>query len=427
VTLKDYEACAYKVLHDSTMGVYPTSGEANDALSIVAKKHVHKLQAETKQIADEAGAASRTAKQAILADAAAEKWLLGSVSAIVGALAILIVIVLSRLIAGGIAGLRSGIDRLATEHDLTLRFDAAGRNDLGIMGAALNNMMQSMASVFGNVRLVSDGLKKLADGVSVSAHQLKSATNTQSESVGRMAAAAEQLSVSVDQISDQAGTVAASAATTAGTVREGEASTTAVSHMIVDLSAALRQSSDRVHVLSEHAAKIEELIQAIKDIADQTNLLALNAAIEAARAGEQGRGFAVVADEVRKLSERAGRSTGEISALLTNIHAEIGDVSQGIGNALEKMQATEEQARCVRDAFGRILSVADSFTRVTGDISTATREQSQSTRSIASDIEHVAQMSEENGAVAGGLADAASEMNKQALVLSNRIAEFKFS
>jgi hypothetical protein len=78
VTLKDYEACAYKVLHDSTMGVYPTSGEANDALSIVAKKHVHKLQAETKQIADEAGAASRTAKQAILADAAAEKWLLAA-------------------------------------------------------------------------------------------------------------------------------------------------------------------------------------------------------------------------------------------------------------------------------------------------------------------------------------------------------------
>jgi methyl-accepting chemotaxis protein len=193
------------------------------------------------------------------------------------------------------------------------------------------------------------------------------------------------------------------------------------------IAEAVNGTAGTIKDLEGYSDQISSIVQVIKDIADQTNLLALNAAIEAARAGEQGRGFAVVADEVRKLAERTGNSTQEIGAMIDKIQ-------QGTQRAVQEMEAgvkrVGEGVSLAHQAGDSVTGIRDSAQRVThavDDISLALKEQTVAARDIAQKVEHIAQGSEENSAAVAQTAASAHRLEQLASELNELASRFRIA
>jgi len=191
------------------------------------------------------------------------------------------------------------------------------------------------------------------------------------------------------------------------------------------ISGSVENSTHAVRVLGEQSQKISGIVGVIREIADQTNLLALNAAIEAARAGEQGRGFAVVADEVRKLAEKTTSSTQEISTM-------IGEIQQGTQTAVKHMELGTSQvekgvtvAAATGEAMNSIEAGAVKVLAAVDEISTALQEQATASNQISQGVERIAQMTEENSAAVNEVSRAAGELQKLATTLKGNVGRFK--
>jgi methyl-accepting chemotaxis protein len=187
----------------------------------------------------------------------------------------------------------------------------------------------------------------------------------------------------------------------------------------------IRESGASVAQLDESSKKIGGIIQVIKEVADQTNLLALNAAIEAARAGEQGRGFAVVADEVRKLAERTSKATGEIATL-------IGDIQGHIGGTVTGMQQANAQVAESLDLVGKtetaLRSIGDDSREVANNVQSiadAIREQDTAIHQVAANIEKIAHMAEENSSATASSNDTAVQLDRLSGALKESVSRFR--
>ena len=194
---------------------------------------------------------------------------------------------------------------------------------------------------------------------------------------------------------------------------------------MADVAKLVRESGDSVLRLDESSKKIGNIVQVIKDIAEQTNLLALNAAIEAARAGEQGRGFAVVADEVRKLADRTGTSTGEIAGLIKSIQDEIGGTVTSMRQANIHAATSLELVSNSSNALHTIDEEEQEVANDVQDISNALAEQDSAIRQVAVNIEQIAQMTESNNAAASKNNLTASELDDLAAELRNLVSMYK--
>jgi methyl-accepting chemotaxis protein len=275
------------------------------------------------------------------------------------------------------------------------------------------------------VQQTAEQLGQAATDVSSSAAQVSEGSIEQSSAASSMAAAIEEMTVGIDQIAEHAQT-AHEVSTESGVLSEEGGrivdGTVAEMQKIADT---VNQSATIIEELGRHSASISAIVNVIKEIADQTNLLALNAAIEAARAGEQGRGFAVVADEVRKLAERTTSSTQEISSM-------IGVIQKGTAGAVASMQAgvarVAEGVDLSRRAGASISRIKDGASRVRGDvsdISNSLREQSAASNEIARSVERIAQMSESNSAAVQGTARTARELERLATELQSEVKRFR--
>jgi methyl-accepting chemotaxis protein len=205
-----------------------------------------------------------------------------------------------------------------------------------------------------------------------------------------------------------------------GSERVGQASTA-----IRRMSETVTGASSRILALEERIGQVSSIANVIKEIANQTNLLALNAAIEAARAGEQGRGFAVVADEVRKLAERTSSATTEIEQMITDIQSDTSSAVGAMNAALPEVDQGVALAASAADALQAIETGARQTLHRVREIADATREQSAASTSIAQRVEEISNMVESTSENIRGAADAAIGLERIAVGLKDQIARFR--
>lgn len=282
--------------------------------------------------------------------------------------------------------------------DMTGQVDISGRDEMGEILCAVQSSKVLLGSVVDQIVSVSGNIDARAKHLSSTMSKVEKSSQSQSESAGSMAAAVEELTVSIDQVASNAGEVRQISDNSKTLAGNGGKVVQQVVGDMEKINAAVMNAANTIEDLGKKSEQIQNIVKSIKEIADQTNLLALNAAIEAARAGEQGRGFAVVADEVRKLAEKTSKSTQEISAMTESITGSTNEAVAEMEAAVEMVKAGSVLAGQAGAAIVEINDGALQVLHGVEDISNSIQEQSLAGREIAVNVEKVAQMSEENSA-----------------------------
>ncbi|HEY9101368.1 methyl-accepting chemotaxis protein [Chitinimonas sp.] len=274
--------------------------------------------------------------------------------------------------------------------------DRHSRNEMDGLALEINGMAGKLSELVQGVTDASHRVSESASLLKTQTSDIANASLDQSQSAAEMAAAVEQLSQSIAEVAAHTQSAQELAESVRRAASDGRGRIAASVQEMSEVSAAVDASAQAVVALGEHSKEITGIVSTIKDIAEQTNLLALNAAIEAARAGEQGRGFAVVADEVRKLAERTSLSTGEITQMVASIQAET-------LNAAERMQVVNQMTQhgvktveAAGDTLAAIASQTGKVVDIVADIADATREQTTASHAVAQTVERIANMAERN-------------------------------
>ncbi len=360
-------------------------------------------------------------------DAAFKKdaLLLGSLSAVV----LFVLILLGYLVRtsivrqlGGEPNEAAAIMHQVAAGDLTASVSNAPSDSL--LGA-LDNMVRTLRGLIGEINSGANQLVDNAEQIKHASEEVAIAAERQADATSAMAAAIEELTVSSNHISDSARETEHDSHEAMSLAAQGSERVEEATLAIKNIASTATEVSARIHALEERATQVSSIANVIKDIAGQTNLLALNAAIEAARAGEQGRGFAVVADEVRKLAERTSLATTEIEQMISGIQGETVDAVSAMNTALPEVERGVELAAYASDSLRSIEAGAHRTLDRVGEVASATREQSAASTSIAQRVEDIAQMVDQTTATIRGTADSAGHLEGIALNLKQQISRFK--
>ena len=317
------------------------------------------------------------------------------------------------------------ITRAARDKDFTGSIRVGTRDEVGLTAEAFNDLLKALQQSLGDVRHEIVKVDEATATLSQAASQAAQASAATSESSSSMAASLEELSVSITSVSDHT-REALALANQAGEHSEtgGSVIGSAVAAM-ADIAVEVRSVGATISELGQHSDRISSVVQVIKDVADQTNLLALNAAIEAARAGEQGRGFAVVADEVRKLAERTGKATGEIGGMIGDIQSRSKSAVLAMEGAISRLENGSELANRAGQAIAAIRSANSEVQRVFADIDEAMHEQGAASYDIAQKVEQVAQASEQSSVSVGISASEAANIRNLTNSMRTTVERFK--
>ena len=351
---------------------------------------------------------------------------LSGVAILLGILAIAVVgAVIGRSIVGGVVAVQRTIGRIETELDFSLRVPAKYRDELGQMARALNRLLERLQSSIGMIASSAAKVSAASASMTESSEQVARASEEQSNSAGSMAASIQELTVSINHVGERAGETKHSTTDAGQMAENGRAVVEQTIGHINAIADAVAQASQRIRELGEQSDRITSMVAVIREVADQTNLLALNAAIEAARAGEQGRGFAVVADEVRKLAERTAKSTQDITQMVDAVRNGAKSAEEGMQIAVERVAAGVSRSGEVSESIRMISESSHHTVVMVNEISGAISEQGTASTSIAQQIERIAQMAEECSAAAKGSADSARQLDHLAAEMARVVGEYK--
>ncbi|MGO9377140.1 MAG: methyl-accepting chemotaxis protein [Dissulfurispiraceae bacterium] len=348
---------------------------------------------------------------------------------IIGGITIALSILISMFITRSIVlPLQRGIDvadKIA-QGDLTCNdLDCKSKDEIGALSKSLNTMKASLSKMIGKFSDTASHVASSSEELSATVTQITKRVDEQANKAHQVATASTQMSQTVLDIAKNSSDIASSSLDTLKTANEGADVVNKTVNEVLEIARTVQELANLMRSLGDRSKQIGAIVSVIKDIADQTNLLALNAAIEAARAGEQGRGFAVVADEVRKLAEKTAHSTSEIGNMIKAIQDETDKAVISMEQGNQKVEVGVGLANEAGEGLHRIVESVQNLQGMVQQIASATDEMSTVSEQISSDIEVIADVSKETSASSTQIAQEAVNLSKLSVDLKNDASHFR--
>ncbi|MBF8795424.1 methyl-accepting chemotaxis protein [Pseudomonas monteilii] len=338
----------------------------------------------------------------------------------------LLVVLIARSIA---RPLQEAVQAMATiacgESDLTRRLDTHGRDEVTRLGEHFNRFNGKLQGVVGQLQGAAHALARSAEHVGDNAGQAQARSAQQSLQMDQVATAVNEVTYAVQDVAKTAEQAASEMQAAQRQVDHGQQAIHGSLQQIDRLSSTIDQAVQVIGELAGHSTRIGGVLEVIRSIAEQTNLLALNAAIEAARAGEQGRGFAVVADEVRLLAQRTAQSTAEIQAMIEHLQGQSEAAVRAIGTSSEASRQTVEQAREAGTSLDAISQALHNLTALNASIASATLQQAHVVEEINRNVLETAGLSQQTADAARQSSDAGASLARLSEELEQLLHQFR--
>jgi len=304
------------------------------------------------------------------------------------------------------------ISETARELATSARGLADGSDTISATMSQISGSITEVAHEAGLQSRSTDETHALIDQIANAIDQVSKGAVEQSRSMAETTGGMNQLASAIDKVADNAKTVLNVVSESSAVASRGQEAVEETILGMSRISETVTESANKIQELGQKSKQIGEIIEVIDDIAEQTNLLALNAAIEAARAGEHGKGFAVVADEVRKLAERSARATGEIAELIKGIQNETMQAVEAMEKGMSEVEAGSELAQHAGAAIGDIMESVNQVVSEIAEVSQAAEQISASSGKVASAMDQIAAITQENTAITEEVAASADQVVK---------------
>ena len=311
------------------------------------------------------------------------------------------------------------------EGDLTQRIDSGSKDELGVLSGWFDKFIERIQGTIRDVSEASTEVAAAATEIAASSEEMSQGMDNQNAQVAQISSAIEEMSASIGEVASKANEAASNADASGKAATEGGEVVSETIEGMNAIALAVREGASSVKALGAKSDEIGQIIEVINDIAEQTNLLALNAAIEAARAGEHGRGFAVVADEVRKLADRTTKATDEIGTSIEAIQTETEQAVKRMDAGTEQVSTGVSSAQKAGTSLGEIVESARQVATMVQTIAAATEEQGAAAGEISQNAEGIAAVTRESTEGARQAAEAATQLSERAETLKRLVSKFK--
>jgi methyl-accepting chemotaxis protein len=330
-----------------------------------------------------------------------------------------------RSITAPLDSLSSRFKAMTESNDLRVELDQERKDEIGALGLCLNTFVHKLHDILTQIRSSAEQVAEVTEEISASAKGQAQGAESQNDRASQVATAMQQMSATVIEVSENSNRAAEAARKASETARHGGKIVDETLAKMRLIAGAVTASAKKMEELGKSSDQIGRIIAVIDDIADQTNLLALNAAIEAARAGEQGRGFAVVADEVRKLAERTTTATKEIAQMIRTIQADMKSTVRAMEEGTIQVQDGVQSTVQAGDSLREIIHTAEQVGEMVTHIATAGTQQSATSEHVKERMQQIAILVNQTATEARNSAQACQGLSELAVDLQKMVGNFQ--
>ena len=361
-----------------------------------------------------------------------QQELVSSIIATTIAIALALIVIMAivgayftRVVVKPIDAFSSQLEKITHNQDLSIRISTKGNNEFAILGKSLNNMLETLAEFVRNMRHSAEVLATNSSNLNNASNDAAEQINQQNLEVNAAATATTELSASISEVAQSAEQAAEQMRTTRNQVNNSMGVANNTQSDIYELQQNMDGAIKAMAQLESESQSIGDVLDVIQNIAEQTNLLALNAAIEAARAGEQGRGFAVVADEVRTLASRTAQSTDEIRAKIESLQKGVENALTSVQTSQSKTESSIEKVESTVSSMQEVTGYVDQVDQMNAHIATAAEEQSQVTEEINKNVLLIKDLSDKVLDLATHITESSNDVNAVSTDIHKQVDQFR--